>query len=445
MFGACSRVGEAPACDTQCVSESDFVQRCLDARPRDWRSWAAIDDPGALTPAGVDAIEWATGMVADFYSDDWFVRSLDRFPNPLFSMYDHPLSHGIAAVRHIERAARIALLPAPVRNALSEGRNGIRRSESWDDFDHLDVVLEVAGLALRSGWQVECETPTASGRLPDLRVVRAGVGYSIEVTTQGFDRLTRREGRQADRLRDQQFRIEIGRGVDCVTRVARLLSEEELATFVAELDRAAMATAATGRSEELDLGYASATVHPQGERPGTTSYEGPMLGVDLWPRFATRLEDKARQLSSGGRGWIRIDEGGGLMAFTSVYHLPPEQQLGILVQRITESLAPYPHVQGVIMSHGAGPDWTPLARELGLIERTTGSTIMEMRLPGSRRRRTYVVRQPQRGILLPDHLVVDPASWYGREASWLDWALGQLGIAPVGSLVQRESIRRLLP
>jgi hypothetical protein len=427
------------------VTDDDLIRRWLDERPGDWRAWARVDELGALTPEGLDAVEWAAGVVADFYGDDWFRRNLDRFPNPLFSIYDHPLSHGIAAVRHIERAARIALLPPTVREALCDGRNGIRHSDSWNDFDHLDVVLELVGLALRDGWQVECEVLTERGRLPDLRVSRSGFAYSIEVTTQGFDSLTRKEGKQSELLRDHQLRIEIGRGVDCATRLERLLSDAELVTFVAELDRAAVTTATKGAPTEFDLGYASASVHPRGERPGTTSYEGPILGVDLWPRFATRLREKAEQLADGGRGWIRIDEGGGLMAFTSVYHLPPEEQLGLLVHRIAESLAEYHYVQGVIMSHGAGPDWMPLAREFGLAERVSGSSVLELRLPGSRRRRTYIVRLPRRGLVLPEQLVVDPARWYRNEASWLDWALQQLDMARLESLVRSESIRRLLP
>ncbi len=424
------------------VADADVVRRFLEQH-QTWEDWARVDEPGALTPAGVEAVKWAAEVVAEFYTDEWFQRNLERWPNPLLSLYDHPLSRPMAAVRHVERAARIALVPPAARQALSEGTNGIRRSNSWDEFDHLDVVLEVIGLALRDSWQVECEVPTGCGRRPDIRVTRSGFSYSIEVTTQGFDRSAREEERQSERLRDYQLRIECGRGVGCAVRIERLLSEEELQTFVAALDQAALATTTTGDNSEVDLAYATATVRPGARRPGTTSYEGPAVGVDLWPRFAKRLCEKAQQVEGAGRGWIRIDEGGGLIAFTPVYHLAPVERLSLLIRRISEVIAEYPHVEGVIISHGAGPDWTPLTREVGVVERTTSSAVWERRLPGSRRRTTYVVRTPRRGLLLP--VVVDPARWYNAEPSWLDWALHQLGIGPVESLVRTETTRRLLP
>jgi hypothetical protein len=183
---------------------------------------------------------WATDVVAEFFGDDWFRRNLENFSHPLLSMYDHPLSNRIAAVRHIERAARIALLPEDVKGALSEGPNGICRSASSDEFDHLDIVLEVIGLALRDGWEVGCEVPTRAGRLPDVRAARSGFAYSIEVTAQGFDRNLRATRRQGDRLSGEQFRIEFGRAVECVTRVVRLLSDEEFSEYVSALDQAAV-------------------------------------------------------------------------------------------------------------------------------------------------------------------------------------------------------------
>jgi len=122
------------------VPNDDRMREILKRLPADWRSWSQAADAGAVTPLGWEVIGWATDVVADFYGDDWFRRNLENLSHPLMSMYDHPLSNRIAAVRHVERAARIALLPEDVMKALSKGPNGICRSTSSDEFDHLDIV-----------------------------------------------------------------------------------------------------------------------------------------------------------------------------------------------------------------------------------------------------------------------------------------------------------------
>ncbi len=263
------------------VSDDDRIRQLLERLPGDWRSWSEAADSGAVAPLGWEVIGWATDVVADFFGDDWFRRNLENFSHPLLSMYDHPLSNRIAAVRHIERAARIALLPEDVKGALSEGPNGIRRSTSSDEFDHMDIVLEMIGLARRHGWEVGFEVPTRAGRLPDVRAARSGFAYSIEVTAQGFDRNLRATRRQGDRLSGEQFRIEFGRAVECVTRVVRLLSDEEFSEYVSALDQAAAEVSESHRPTEFDLEFASASVYPKGERPGTTTHEGPMLDGDI--------------------------------------------------------------------------------------------------------------------------------------------------------------------
>ena len=93
-----------------------------------------------------------------------------------------------------------------------------------------------------------------------------------------------------------------------------------------------------------------------------------------------------------GRSWIRIDEGGGLLALTQAYHLPIEEKLGWLMHNTAIGLADFQHVEGVVISHGAEPDWNPMANLAGVTERVSGSAVIERRLPGGRRRRTYLVR-----------------------------------------------------
>lgn len=427
------------------LSDEERIREIISQLPTDWHSWAKAPETSAVTSKGWRVVDWATDVVADFYGDDWFRRNLEGFSNPLFSMYDHPLANPIAVVRHIERAARIALLPGDVKEVLSTGPNGIHLSNSSNDFDHLDLVLEVMGLALRDGWEVGCEVPTARGKLPDVRVTRGGFSYSIEVTTQGFDRKLRSTQRQGDRLFAEQTRIEFENDVESVTRMTDELSDDEFSGYVTALSDAAANTAATLNPTEFDLGFASASVYPKGQRPDTTSHEGPMLTGDMWPRFGARLRTKAKQTIEGDRSWIRIDESGGLMTFTQAYHLPVEGKLGWLLHNTSLELADFPHVEGVIISHGAEPDWNSNEKELGIVESVSGSAAFDRRLPGRRRRRAYILKLRRSGITLPDHLVMNPSNWYADEERWLDWALNSLGMPAIGTAVEGEAYRKLLP
>ena len=425
------------------MSNDERLQQILAEIPRDWRSWAELSEPGAATEVGAEVVQWATDVVATFYGDEWFASNVDTFSHPLFSMYDYPLRNPIAVVRHIERAARIALLPDLVSETLSRGVNGIRRSVSADEFDHLDLILEVIGLALRDGWDVEAEAPSAGGRLPDIALRRSGFTYFIEVTTQGAERNFRATERQGQLIQNLQWQVEFAYAVDCNTRVSAVLSDQEVADFAEALERAAAQTAETGAQSEFDLDFASASVYPRGQRPGTTIHEGPMLSDDLWPRFAARLRDKAEQTRGSDRAWIRIDELGGLFMLTSAYHLSLPDRLRTLIQDIVITLDDFPHVQGVIVSHGASPDWTPMTSELGVHEGISNSAVVERRLPGGRRRTTYVVRLRQRGLILPPHLLVEPERWYANEGTWLDWALNSLGKPAIDRCVRGESYRAL--
>ena len=219
--------------------EQERVSQLLANTPHTWQEWAEPLENTALPPMGRDLMAWATEVVASFYGDDWFGRDVDGASNPLFSMYDLPYLNHIGSVRHVERAARISLLEGGVREILTEGANGIRASDKESDFEHLGLVLETLGLALRDGWSVEVEIATAHGSLPDIRLTRTGFSYLLEVTIQGVDRDFHQTQRQSDLLQIHQFRIESKYGVDCVTRFTSVVPMPQFDAYVTELERAA--------------------------------------------------------------------------------------------------------------------------------------------------------------------------------------------------------------
>jgi hypothetical protein len=65
-------------------------------------------------------------LIGDFihnvrYGDNWFAESVRRSVPVMSSFYDWPLLSPVALVCHIERAARIVLLPEDGRAGLTEG------------------------------------------------------------------------------------------------------------------------------------------------------------------------------------------------------------------------------------------------------------------------------------------------------------------------------------
>jgi len=425
------------------MAQAGLPDEVMALLPRDWRDWAAIDDKEWLGEEGRRAVAWATEVVADFYGDAWYRRNLKSGTLPLLSPYDRPTSGPAATIRHIERAARIELLPDDVKTQLASGPNGIRSSLNGEEFDHLDVILEVIGLALRDGWKVACEITSASGKLPDVFIHRLGCGFTIEVTTQGFDRQTRLVQAHDDALRDALCNIERRYAVECYAKMVRLPDEDESRAFLAAVEQAARRFVAVGRTQTVDLDFATATVSPRGQRPPGASYEGPAIRQDMWPRFARRLQTKAQQ-TLGRPAWIRIDEGGGLLHFTSMYHRRPPERLELLRSATAAALTDYPHVQGVIISHGAGPDWIPTQRPADVRLRG-GSAYIEQRLPGDRRRQSYILNLHRQSLLLPPRFLFQPADWYLTEGSWLDWAARRLDRPRATQIVVGEYRRCLLP
>lgn len=433
--------GVTTSCHTRAMAEP---WPPLDGEFASWADWAGPMNRAAVLPAGRALVEWAFEQVRNFYTDEWLARQFQRRTVPVMTLANWPLSSPRAIVQLVERAARIALLDNRVREQLTEGPNGIRRTDGMEGFDHLDVVLETIGLALRDGWTAEAEVPTANGRKPDLRITRGTMSYTIEVTIRGADANWRKMDRQQSMLGRLVSSIERRRGVEIKVKFERNLSEEELAEFPAILDQAAGSCSETGAEIPFDVDYAHGAVYSAGERPDPVSQEGPTLGGDVWPRIAERLVEKAVRTAGAGHTWIRIDEFTGLLVLTPAYHWSIEGQLTALAQNASLALQGHPHVRGVILTTGAHPDWNPQSPELRTQNRLTGAVAQERRLPGGRRRRSFVIPvNAGPGLVLPDHLRLNPANWYRDEMGWIDWALARLGKPALTPLVPGEQGRRI--
>ncbi|MDA8354814.1 MAG: hypothetical protein M0Z95_00570 [Actinomycetota bacterium] len=222
------------------------------------------------------------------------------------------------------------------------------------------------GLAHKADWNVEVDVPTDRGTIPDLRVTKGTMRYTIEVTVRSADRRTRELDRQHFRIGDLVSTAEREFGVELSVAIHRILDVKALEDLSAEILDLARRCKETGRHQSFDVGIASGTAYSSGERPTDAPVlTGPALGGDMWPRFAERLHTKAQQTEGAGLTWIRIEEYTGLLMLTPAVHWTPEQQLAALQQNIVAELLPYNHVRGVVKSTGAAADWAPLAGRSG--------------------------------------------------------------------------------
>lgn len=410
-----------------------------------WADWAGPIERVAITPEGRPLTEWALEQVAGFYGDEWFRRQASARRLPVVTLGDWPLTSPVAVVRLIERAAQIALLGDQLRHQLAEGPRGIRHSDNPTEFDHLDLLLEVIGLARRADWMVEVDVPSGRGTIPDLRLSRGTMRYTVEATIRGTDRRSRELDRQHRRISDLIRAVEKETGVELSVTVHQLLDSATMTNLASELIGIVRRCQETGDRQDFDAGFVSGTAFRSGDRPPDLPLlTGPVPGDDLWPRFAQRLHEKARRTEGAGITWIRIEEYSGLLLLTPAVHWKPEEQLSAPQQNVVTELRSYGHVRGVIMGTGAAPDWTPSRPEFEIRDAFTGAEVQERRLPGARRRRTFTIPVPSGpGVHLPSHLILDPAAWYRKESGWLDWALQELGQPIYSRLVSGELARRL--
>lgn len=404
-----------------------------------WRSLAGDLDNAPVTDVGRAVLEEAIETHTSFFTDDWLKRAIDKRAGATTSIWDWPLGTPRAVIQVLERSARIRLLDAASQGALSASSRATLGPRS---FGHTDIVLETAGLAARAGWQVEVIEEQPGRKTPDLLLRRLGMQYLIEVTSLGFDRHMINAERFSTTFRMQTIVFEDDHEVDVTTDLALpYLDDAQTAEWFEALASAADAVT-PGQPVEVTLPEGCATLHARGERSASaTLFSSRELTGDMWTRFGRRLRDKAAQ-TAGCPSWIRIDESSGMFVFSTAAHLEPAARHQLLLGMCEAELVDFPHVRGVIVSHGAELGGDDQSASIGLDrhrEPWMGSALVDQPLPGRRRRLTYVISL-ERGSrpALPSSAELQAARWYADEGSWLQWAHNQLGLPPVESLLQPE-------
>jgi len=158
-----------------------------------WRGWAGPLEEAAVQPSSRSTVEHALDTCERFFGDEWLAAAVLRRRVPVMRIETWPLNQAHAVAHLVELGARLALLEPS--GLLPDLRAGLNRNDTPQMFDHLRLVLETAGFALRKGWIVTMEERTAAGRFPDITVRRNATSYVIEVTRMDASR----ERRAVDR------------------------------------------------------------------------------------------------------------------------------------------------------------------------------------------------------------------------------------------------------
>lgn len=421
-----------------------------DLVPRSWQTWGHFGGrPTAVSETGLSVFEWALKVHEEFYGDDWFARAIDAHEMPLMNVWVWPHSNPLAVIVLLERAARIALLSEDVREQAS---SKVCYLTTIEDFYHFDLMLETAGFAIRSGWQVDFERSLESStRIPDIELTKPGnVKTVIEVTTRGMSRAVRRNDRWVDNIREHFWQIESNYQVQIEGNITRELDERELEVLLGSLQSAALEVQRSRVPGSVAILDAELTLHPAGTHPNPVNVEFPATyEADAWQTIHRRLVDKAKQTTGAYNAWILLEEGSGLFMFTPLANMSPEQQLGEISKAVWHSLAQYPHIRGVILSIGIGFDlqdgkeqytiWKVRQDNLGTLQIPIDigqlPATLERVFPGYRRRRTFIIPVNKPKLLVPKWHNLYPYDWYSSEGSWLDWALFHLGKPPLSEII----------
>jgi hypothetical protein len=194
------------------------------------------------------------------------------------------------------------------------------------------------------------------------------------------------------------------------------------------IDSAAATAARTSARLIVARGWARIVITPAthfGEpAPGVTAFTGALHQRDSWHRVRGVLRDKVRRSIGAPGVWIRMDAVDGLFALTDWARSEMTDRVTVMADLITATLADADHVQGVILSSGAGVDLDSPSQPLLHQRADTDSGAIRRRLiaPGLLRETAIVTLRPEAEPIAALFVQV-----YDAEARWLFDDLAQRG------------------
>lgn len=428
---------DAAANQERLARHQAFAEVLEGKRPMTWTDWALpFEDSRCLTPAGLHVAQWAVSVLERTFGSDFLQRAVPR-AHPVFSMGFWPGLNDVAWVyaNIFQLAAQIEMLTRAeshdVHLVLLEMSQDLQESR-WI---HSLLQLELASLGLRAGWSSQFEPKLSTLNSADLCLTREASRILVETVAMRNSNRDRKALRFFQTMSQQLSALEVHYAVHISGQLGEPLSPEEQAQWMQEIEAVAQSVARNGiirlalnqRGGRLEIAREPSTLT-------TTKLEGVPVTENGWGRLVARLNDKANQTKGAGPVWVQLEELSGLWQFTPLQTLSLQAKLDRLLPDLQRELAAFPDLAGIILSPAVlWAGHVPLESRNARIERI-GGTAVRVPLPGHRVRETIIVTRP--GYTQEEARIF--ADWYEQEATWLDWALEQLGHPPFQELVHEE-------
>jgi hypothetical protein len=369
---------------------------------------------------------WALGELMSTLGDDWVEqcwRAEGRLPGELLGASAYTVAFGFL----VEWALRLHLLHAVP--GMAGVRRGLQRDlrSAWRR--HAALQLEVAALGLTTGHSVRLEMRGDPGRPPSDVWLGGGANpFSVEAFAVLLDEDSANAGGWDKRVQAELLRMEAVHGVSFDGELRDRLGEEELRSWLRDVEHVALEVAANGTPQPVTTRAASLTIRPPRDvSPSRLTY--PITVADGWPRTVARLKQKAEQARSSGATWLRVD------LLDGIWWASPWAQAGLLdktsvmAEQLREALADEASVAGVVVSSSPCPALSVYVPESA--RAADGAVGLRRVLPLNRVRETIIVPLgPDGGSAAEQWLAL-----YDREAEWLDWALAQAGLPSVDAIM----------
>ena len=288
---------------------------------------------------------------------------------------------------------------------------------------------------MKAGWQSQFEPKLRNSKKADVRLMRESNQILVETVSM---RISVREQEAQTFFHTLGMKIlllETHYAVHISGSLGNPLSPEESDRWSQEIEAAAQSVARNGIIR-LVSNHAGGRLEIAREptTAGTVHLEGAPVMEDGWGRLVARLNDKASQAKDAGPVWVRLEEFSGLWHFTPLQGMTLQEKLDVLLPALQKELASFPDLAGVIVAPAILWSGNTAPEELSARIERKGGIAVRSPLPGYRVREGVIVTQA--GQAQQEARIF--ADWYEQEATWLDWALEQLGHPPFHSLVQEN-------
>lgn len=414
----------------------DFAQVLRGERPIGWSDWAMpIHESQCLTLQGQKVALWAVGTLQHVLGDDFLQRvQTAQSVHPIFSFglwsaNDVPWVYA----NLFQLAAQIELIQSSVGWPLV--RTELRSDLRPDRWISSLLQLEVAGLGLRAGWHLTLEPPLGISKKADVLLTKESIELFAETKAmqasgkvneahEFFDRIVWKVHDLVGKYA-VQFAGSIGSSL--------LLADED--QWLQKAEDAARATAQDGMKRVVPNSAGGQLEISRGDTaPGISELEGILVETDVGRRLINQLQTKNEQAANAGPVWVRMDEDAGLWRSTPLQEATLSEKLDSLTPFLQQVLAFLPNLAGVILSPMLF--WASNAPPEALSKRIEKDGGIAIRCPllGHTVRESIIVTQVGQ---FHDHARIF-ADWYEQEATWLNWALAQLGHPSFHDLVKEE-------